>query len=530
MIAIILFHTANNYAVAANNRAPLYHYAGGLLIEQDKLCKTISEYGLGLNYFADTRYPALLAAALYPYYTIAGVTQLSLVMSNTLFLCLMLFSVYGIGKLVNSRDTGLLAAFILPAFPQIFGLSRHYDLRFQMAAVASASIYLLLKSDGLARYLYTFLFGLSVGIGISIKPEYSVYVIGPWAIIMLRSVAGKQHTRLTLLAGLLVCSLGLCAGLFANGGLDLQAIDHALFAMSPTDEARQVNPAYYIKSLIGIQALHFYSALFALSALYFIYRKHHNILLAWFAVPLLFFTFAAYRNLNIVFMTPALPAVSLMVSAFITGVKRKTAKRTLVSLAVLTGLAQILLISYFPESYPAISRINSFIGIEKIQLEQNQDILYYDSVHGSFPGHVRHIGYLHAFGSDWGINHVSELISNHSSRGPYVIVLDADIHHIISQPLGYKLYEHGITESKIIALEDSIFEGQIPENDSGTAPGSADFVVFTSRGSRLASIRELIKVTTRTYSPIGQATLPDGNVVFVHKKNDSGRTTYGLLS
>ncbi|MFH1849323.1 MAG: glycosyltransferase family 39 protein [archaeon] len=523
LLLLIVFHAVNNYIIVSANRAPPYHYAGSAIIEQDRLLAILADGGAGIHYFLQNSYPALLVFILYPYYWLVGVTQVSVIMGNTLFLAVLVLSVFAIGKKLHSAKTGLLAAFIVTAFPQILGLSRHYDLRLHLAAAASAGIYLLLKSGGLSRHVYSLLFGISVGIGISIKPEYSIYLIGPFAVVLIKAALSAESAgkRMVLLTNLLAASLGFSLAVLGNGGLNLRNIAHVLFAMSFPVTGTTPDYFFYLRSLLGFQTLFLLSPLILAASAYFLYRRQNYVVLAWFFLPFAFFTFVVYTNLDINFMTPALPAAAVLTALFVHGIRNVRIRRLMIAAIICICLFQFFLLSYVPQSYPAFEAVNSAAGIGRIQMGPMHDILHYDEMAGSFPGQVQYMGFLHPYNSDWGIGYISSLIMNNSGgKRLHIAVIDAGIYHIIYHPLGYKLYELGHQTHDIVPLEDLILENPAsPQDAAGLIQkilAASDFVIFTSMGSEVPEVAQIINATKET--PLGWVALPDATVVYVYAR------------
>ncbi|MFH1849304.1 MAG: glycosyltransferase family 39 protein [archaeon] len=523
---LVCFHTANNYAIAASNKAPLYHNSGDHLVNQNIQFQEISEWEWHANFFAG-RYPAILTILLYPYYWAAGINQTSVIMSNALFLAILVASVYGIGKRLHSCKAGLLAAFTVTVFPQVFGLSRDYDMRFHLAAMVCLSIYLMLRSDGFTRTWYSLLFGMAAGFGAGIKPEFSLFVIGPFIGIIARSMhkeisKGRQFLP-ALLKNLGVSLAGFMLVYIINGGLNPYSLQHSLYAISPYKDSVSPDALFYVKSLVGIQVLHYFSALLIAAIAYAILRRRYSLLLTWFFVPLLFFTVVAYANPSIIFMVSAMPAVALLISVFICSARSANLRKTMAYTVILVGLAQFFVISYVPTAYPGISRVNRALGITNIQPNLPQDFLDYDGM--SFPAQTQYIGFLHAYRHDWGINSVSSMISYEAAgNGTHVtvIVIDSAVNHVIAQPLRYGLYLQGIRNAEVIPIED--YDFQRPAGYRGSVNprellADADYFVLTDVTPQMKSAQEMAAGIRKTHRHAGDTLLPNGILISVYKNS-----------
>ncbi|MFQ5886308.1 MAG: glycosyltransferase family 39 protein, partial [Anaerolineae bacterium] len=108
-------------------------------------------------------------------------------MGNMLYLFVLLFSVYGIGRKMYGRGVGLLAAFAVSTYPILFNLSRTAYPDFALTAMVALSISLLTRADGFRNRTYSLLWGLSLGLGLLTKWPFLAFVGGPAIYLFLRS-------------------------------------------------------------------------------------------------------------------------------------------------------------------------------------------------------------------------------------------------------------------------------------------------------------------------------------------------------
>ena len=101
------------------------------------------------------------------------------VMVNVVFMAILLFAVYGIGKTLWNKNIGLFTAFVLSMFPGVFGTSRIFFPDIALAAMVALSIYLLIRTDHFRNRKYSILFGISLGLGALTKVTYFLFVCGP---------------------------------------------------------------------------------------------------------------------------------------------------------------------------------------------------------------------------------------------------------------------------------------------------------------------------------------------------------------
>ena len=124
-----------------------------------------------------------------------GVSQRSFIMVNSLFLVVLVFSVYQLGLRLHSRLAGLLSAALVLAYPIAFRLSRQFMLDYAVLAVTALSACLLLASDEFRRPRATYLFGISTGLGMLTKPVFASFILAPAAYTLCRALIGARRPR-----------------------------------------------------------------------------------------------------------------------------------------------------------------------------------------------------------------------------------------------------------------------------------------------------------------------------------------------
>jgi 4-amino-4-deoxy-L-arabinose transferase-like glycosyltransferase len=119
ILVLLLFHTVNNYIILTNDNTPLL-WDGG-----DYFFKSLQYYNVFVNFdsnfisrFNDVSLyrPPLLMLSSVPLYLVFGRSTDVAVMTNILYLIILVLSVYGIGRRSHSKEVGLMAVFIV-SFP-----------------------------------------------------------------------------------------------------------------------------------------------------------------------------------------------------------------------------------------------------------------------------------------------------------------------------------------------------------------------------------------------------------------------------
>ena len=541
LLAIILFHAVNNYIVIKNNKAPLFHDSGDLLFENWRVYNLMSEGKFDLKDYLKNDlecYPTFLCTLLFPYYKIFGTSVNAIIMTNIFFLIILIFSIYKIGKMLHSRRAGILAAFIINIFPQVFGFSRDYDLRYHLIAIITLAIYFLLKTNRFTSLKNSIYLGLACGFATTIKLEAFIYIAGPFCILLYNSFF--QNRKLIKLKqikykirNLIIFSFSFCLGLIISGGLCLDELKRILLMLSEkVDSSSSI--FFYLKSLISNQILYYFSILFFISIIYFLFikKKDKLFLFSWYFLPFLLYTFILTDYIRMTYMMLSLPAVALMISIFLCSIKKNNVKAILIILTILIGVGQFFVISYLPEFYPYIEKVNSKLCITQIQPGVDSDLFYYSKEHGSFIVQTQFIGFLHSYKHDWGINEMSNIINKaiiNKSKPVFIRVHEGNIAPQITQPLSYNLFLKGIKNYEIISvLNNSMtyhFRNTYESESLNTYKSeSLDYYFFEILDNSTINYlhseylnKTVLNIQTY-YELIGNITLPNKMNVYIYKK------------
>jgi 4-amino-4-deoxy-L-arabinose transferase-like glycosyltransferase len=136
--------------------------------------------------------PPLPFLTVLPFYRLFGISTDVALMSNCLYLAILLLSVYGIGCLLFSRGVGLLAAFLVSFYPVLFSISRLSYVDYAMTAMVALGIYLLVRTDGFRNRRWSLVFGLGMGLGLLIKWPFIAFAGAPIGYVAYHSGALKN--------------------------------------------------------------------------------------------------------------------------------------------------------------------------------------------------------------------------------------------------------------------------------------------------------------------------------------------------
>ena len=160
---------ANQYWISQETRPPHWDMARHLwtsLLYWEIPGDLRHFYRMWTNYYY---YPPLRYWLTLPYYLMFGKTIPVAVFSNTLYVFLLAFSTYGIGKRVWNRATGLLAALFVLCSPMYVSQFKEYQLDAQQGTMVALSFYLFLRTEGFRNGKFSNWFGISLGLGMLTK-------------------------------------------------------------------------------------------------------------------------------------------------------------------------------------------------------------------------------------------------------------------------------------------------------------------------------------------------------------------------
>ncbi len=136
--------------------------------------------------------PPFFFLTVVPFYRLFGESTDVALMSNCLYLAILLWSVYSIGRLLYGRKIGLLAACLVSFYPILFSISRLSYVDYALTAMVALAVYLLLKTDGFRHRGWSLAFGLGMGLGLLTKWPFMAFAGVPIAYEAWRSGALRR--------------------------------------------------------------------------------------------------------------------------------------------------------------------------------------------------------------------------------------------------------------------------------------------------------------------------------------------------
>jgi 4-amino-4-deoxy-L-arabinose transferase-like glycosyltransferase len=285
-------------------------------------------------------YPPLVAVVTALAYFIFGKSITVAIMSNIIFVSVLVISIYKLGILIFNRNVGLLASFIILSFPIILNHSVIYYLDLPLTAFVSVSSYALMKSEFFRDTKFSILSGILFGLGMLTKWTYFFFMIGPVFYLVLTGFLSElrhegEYERITNQKISINFLLFIITSLFIFGPYYFPILPDLLME---TFRFSRGAIAHGPKNVLSFSSVLFYPAalwhslispfgfiLFVLGTIRLLYSKskQKTFLLVSMLVPYVIFTFII-QNKSPRYVMPWLPTISLIASFLI--VKVNTVK------------------------------------------------------------------------------------------------------------------------------------------------------------------------------------------------------------
>jgi 4-amino-4-deoxy-L-arabinose transferase-like glycosyltransferase len=355
IFSIVIFHAINNYFVLAascfsNNPDAIIYFKGARSLLEAIKINTGNIWGLPLVIWKAC-FNGMHTTIRSPFFYLLTLPVINInmnmnwaIMSNMIYFCVLLFSVYGLGKeLYDSRGTGVLAAFLVSFFPGIFAMSRCYFRDFALTACLALNAYLfvkLLKSKGRNIFILFFLAVFSIFAGLLIKESYAYFLpLFPLFLLTTKEYGCKSNAVKIILAVI----LGLAFSLIWYLNLDLRYIYAAWKSTVVSYDTSIDDVMFYVKRLYAIQLMPLFFIFFMLSIIYY-FRKKSVFLVITVVLPLIIFSFGS-TNKDGRFILPLFIFIALAIAWTVHNISVKW-KNITISAIIIFSFWQFFWVTY----------------------------------------------------------------------------------------------------------------------------------------------------------------------------------------
>ena len=303
-----------------------------------------------------TYYPPFMYWVTDLFYAVFGTGLWVAILSNTVFLSILVFATYGIGKTLWSPRVGLLSAFFVVTTPLFVTQSREYMLDMPLTALVALALYLLIRSDNFADRRMSLLFGAACGCGVLLKWTFPAFVFLPaafaagTAVLVWRREGSRERLDNILGAGLIFLALAALWYLpnYHEFRVDAKAqadFPASLIGVPPVGSL--ASWLWYLWSLVNVE-LYLIPTLFFLAGIVYLFRRSEA---ARSNLPLILSLVGAYVALSLITIKdvrqamPMVPAVAVLATSWLEYLRPRT-RQWLVAGLVGYGVLTFLVISF----------------------------------------------------------------------------------------------------------------------------------------------------------------------------------------
>ena len=290
------------------------------------------------------------------FYAVLGTDLWVAVLSGVVFLVILVFATYGIGRTLWSRRVGLMSALFVVTSPLFVSQFKWYMLDAPLSAMVALTLYLLIKSNGFADRRSSFLLGVVSGLGMLTKWPFACFLALPVGAAIVAAAAHARRER----SGKRLVNLGLAAVAtfalvavwylpnltpFRTGLAETAALPASVQHSPPVGSLAGM--LWYFWNLVNNQ-LYLIPFLFFLAGIVFLFRRDES---AEKNSPLVLAVVCGYISFTLIalktfrYTMPMLPAVAVIATHWLDYLKPKT--RRWLSL----GLVAYCLMAFFVISF-----------------------------------------------------------------------------------------------------------------------------------------------------------------------------------
>lgn len=274
--------------------------------------------------------------------------DLIIIAVNYIFFLTSTYFIYKIGTFINGKETGKTAMLFFSLVPAVYGMSRFFGHRDYHVMVAMVfNIYCLLKTNCFQNRKWSFIYGLSVVIGLMIKDTFVAYFFIPF-ICVLFIIYKKNIIKKTLLNVFLSTSVGiiLSAPHYFRYDIILKIITEPITRIAPVFQFQSIRvmTVGLWEELLSPPLF----LLFLISFVWFIFKYkgiYKYLFLSWFIVPWSLIMFIQQAKLAEYGMG-LIPVMIIISSIYLINIKSLYIKRFIKITIILICIFQFFILSY----------------------------------------------------------------------------------------------------------------------------------------------------------------------------------------
>lgn len=357
LILLWLFHVVNNYVWLKLDTYPLIWDGSAHFLESIQIYDILQKLSINSYWKIITvnrgEYPYFISLVTEIFYNFVGRSEdAGIFINGGLFLAILIFTVFGITKKIDSKKSGLFAAFLVTTYPIIFGHSRVFMYDLPLIAMVCLSVYTFLLTDNLKKRSCSLLFGVTMGLGMLTKIVFPFFIFSALFYYIYKGFLNvafdikkktKAHSRQAM-----NFMLALSIGIILASTWYIPNFSHLVKSLIALPAYGEVHPPvfsadslfYYLFALINYQISFFGFLVFIIGLLLFIKKKIKNrlLLICWLLIPYFTFSFIYYKSIR--YILPYLPPIAIISSIGILNIQHRKLRSLAVTIIILVSLLQ----------------------------------------------------------------------------------------------------------------------------------------------------------------------------------------------
>lgn len=313
--------------------------------------------------------------------------------SNTIFLCLLIVSVFLLARDLYGNLPAMAAASAVVSFPLIYSQSHLFMFDLPLTACVAFFAWLMGKTGKFTRLKYAVACGAFAGLAMLVKWTFFIFAAAPLIVAMTGTTKENRKNLLWFcIAALIVCGPWYIWNLIplAKDLFFYTAKQGAVEGLPPVLSLASL--FYYLKMLPNVMTLPLLVLVLAAFVLMLV-KKETRFLIIYILIPLLVFTFMSNKKDR--YLMPLLPFAAVAVSYLIHATRSKAKMGLFIALALLPLIHLFSAVYAVPYKWPYSNRpqtgdwkikeiLSQLPSGEKITLSVVPDNYYMNNVSYSY--------------------------------------------------------------------------------------------------------------------------------------------------
>ncbi len=302
----------------------------------------------GFMKIINNKYPPVFPFITSLFYVIWGTSLNVAYMSNIFFTVIMVFSVYFIGKKLYQPEAGLLAAFFVAFYPAFIIMSHEYWLDYAGASALTLAMMFLVLTDSFQRPLMSFFAGLTLTVSLLTRRYNIIFLYAPVSLLIIQAWLRKSAPVKRILKSIFCFLLPITGiyGLYLYYSSTFGFLSYMLAHWKIDRSTISFFLNDVIKEIFYAQLYGWFTVILISAAIGILIKRKfrlHAIPLAWFAGSLVILSVTPHNISR--YSMGFLPALALISAEWITGLKNRKLKMGIISMTIVLGLVQHVLMT-----------------------------------------------------------------------------------------------------------------------------------------------------------------------------------------